>query len=249
MEEDKSTDSESCGSREAASSVEGNEGLQVIGKPDVYVPVDTEDIADLQTPKERFIDLLGAMRAQRAILLGLIDFCRIPRSAEAVDEYLHELTQYQYCVYDGVELRRLLQEAEALLYQEPEQQSGGDSEIGEDGQEYLVIHRRSGGLWLSARCAIEVLEEQDPEREFKCLLEMEPRYEDIYRRILEYCRAQPRSIKELEKLLNNDPLLREPRRYAGYFIERLERNSGIEWRGGWVTTELGERFIGSDQCV
>jgi hypothetical protein len=232
-----------------------DEEVRVIGVVDTPAPEKAEAAQDTRTPRERITALIDAMAPQRKILLGLIDFCREPRSAAEVDGRLEELTRYQYCVYDGVELRRLLQEIEALHYQEPESEqnetAGGlsersDVEVGADGQEYLVIHQREEGKWLSAAAAVELVEEQDPAADLSRLLEAEPRYRNIYQRVLAYCRT-PRTVKELEKLLNDDPLLQDPRRYGGYFIERLEKNSGIEWQGGWVTTALGIAALSPEQ--
>jgi hypothetical protein len=211
---------------------------------------------DTHSPREKVLDLLGKMQPQKKILLGILDFCREPRSAAEVEECLAKLTEFNYCVYEGVELRRLLQEAEGLEYVQSSQsglsgQDGRESqdsqdasatteetELGEDGQEYLVIRKQEEGVWLSSAAALEIVDEQNPASDLKQLLALEPRYIDIYRRVMDACRT-PRTAKELDALFNGDPVLQDPHRYSGYLVERLEKNGGLEWRGGWVVTELG----------
>jgi hypothetical protein len=230
-----------------------DEELELIGNPEVLKRQVSEPKSDTRSPKERISDLIDSMKPHKDILFGLIDFCKQPQTAEAVDERLAELTRFHYCVYDGVELRRLLQEAGGLEYLEAAADEADEAkartqvEEDEDGQEYLVIKKRPEGLWLSAATAVELLEEQDAGRDFQLLMQAEPRDLDVYRQIIEYCR-RPRTIKEIDKLINNHPLLKEPRRYSGYFIERLEKNGGLEWRGNWVSTSLGMSLLEQEKA-
>ena len=95
--------------------------VQVIGDPEAQSIAAVDELADERDARQKIEDLLRAMRPQRAVLLGIISFCRQPRLAEEVDQRIAELCQHLYMVYDGVELRRLLQESEGLEYLEPEQ--------------------------------------------------------------------------------------------------------------------------------
>jgi hypothetical protein len=227
---------------------EEGEELKLIGNPEVLKMGISEPENDTRSPRERVSGLIDSLKPHKNILFGLIDFCRKPQTAEAVDVRLSELTRFQYCVYDGVELRRLLQEAGGLEYLEPatdetdEAETRTQVEKDDKGREYLVIRKRREGLWLSAAAAVELLNEQDANRDFQLLIQAEPRYFDVYRQIIEYCRL-PKTVKEIDALINGHPLLKEPRRYSGYFIERLEKNGGLEWRGNWVSTPLGMSLL------
>jgi hypothetical protein len=229
-----------------------DEELELIGNPQALRTA-TEQVdqkTDARSPREKVAGLIDSMKPHKNILFGLIGLCKEPQTAEAVDEHLATLTRFQYCVYDGVELRRLLQEAEAFEYLEPatdEQEVEPQVEKDEDGQEYLVIKKRPEGLWLSTAAAVGLLEEQDAGRDFRLLMQAEPCYLDVYRQIIDYCRS-PRTIKEIDRFINGHPLLKEPRRYGGYFIERLEKNGGLEWRGNWVATDLGISFLGQENA-
>ena len=114
-----------------------------------------------------------------------------------------------------------------------------------DGQEtveleFLEVADERPGLWVATPEGLEVVDEQDDAGEIRDLLAAEPKYLDIYHQILDFCTEDGgRSAKELDRLVNDSPLLEEPRRYSGYFVGRLERKGALEWRGGWCTTQAG----------
>ena len=109
--------------------------------------------------------------------------------------------------------------------------------------EYLEIADMAPGVWVATPEGLEIVDEQDDYGQIKRLLGKEPRYQDIYQRILDFCRDEGRSAKELDNLVNDDPLLEEPRRYSGYFVGRLEREGAIQWANGWVLTRDGARIL------
>ena len=114
--------------------------------------------------------------------------------------------------------------------------------------EFLEVADERPGLWVATPEGLEVVDEQDDAGEIRKLLAAEPQYLDIYHQILEYCCEEGgRSAKEIDRLVNDSPLLEEPRRYSGYFVGRLERKGALEWRGGWCTTQVGRDMI--DEAV
>ena len=118
-----------------------------------------------------------------------------------------------------------------------------------DGQEtveleFLEVADERPWLWVATPEGLEVVDEQDDAGEIRDLLAAEPKYLDIYHQILDFCTEDGgRSAKELDRLVNDSPLLEEPRRYSGYFVGRLERKGALEWRGGWCTTQAGREMI------
>ncbi len=110
--------------------------------------------------------------------------------------------------------------------------------------EFLEIAEERPGLWVATPEGLEVVDEQDDAGEIRKLLAAEPEYLDIYHQILDFCTLDGgRSAKEIDRLVNDSPLLEEPRRYSGYFVGRLERKGALEWRGGWCTTQVGHDMI------
>ena len=110
--------------------------------------------------------------------------------------------------------------------------------------EFLEVADERPGLWVATPEGLEVVDEQDDTGEIRKLLAAEPQYLDIYHQILDFCCEEGgRSAKEIDRLVNDSPLLEEPRRYSGYFVGRLERKGALEWRGGWCTTQVGRDMI------
>jgi hypothetical protein len=52
--------------------------------------------------------------------------------------------------------------------------------------------------------------------------------------------------KDIDRIVDKDPLLQSPRLYSGYFVEGLERDEAIEWTGSWNITQLGKSLLASD---
>jgi hypothetical protein len=119
----------------------------------------------------------------------------------------------------------------------------------EDGEElvldYLEVEERKPGVWLATDAGCAAVDAMDDVAGTKQLLNKEPKYLNIYHEILEYCarEAHGRSAKEIDKLVNDSPLLQEPRRYSGYFVSRLERQGALEWIGGWCITPAGKEVM------
>ncbi|ACV21674.1 Uncharacterised protein [Slackia heliotrinireducens] len=117
----------------------------------------------------------------------------------------------------------------------------GDEEIQMD---FLEITPCEPGTWKATEAGLEAVDSMDDLDGTKELLGKEPKYLDIYHQILDYCQDEyGRSSKEIDKLVNDSPLLEEPRRYSGYFVSRLEKQGALEWRNGWFVTEVGKKII------
>ena len=119
----------------------------------------------------------------------------------------------------------------------------------EDGRElmldYLEIEEKKPGFWVATPAGQAAVAQLDDVGATRRLLEKEPIYLDIYHQILDFCAQEEygRSSKEIDNLVNNSPLLQEPRRYSGYFVSRLERQGALEWHSGWCITEAGRLVL------
>lgn len=224
---------------------------------------------DTRTAQERFRDLLKETPGQRCVMLTLVDYAREPKTGAEMDVRTEELLRYGFSIYSPVVFRELLEEAGALRYMllddegneiAVDEAAGGAqaeahgasvlrSEEYFDGKEtveleFLEVADERPGLWVATPEGLEVVDEQDDAGEIRKLLAAEPQYLDIYHQILDFCCEEGgRSAKEIDRLVNDSPLLEEPRRYSGYFVGRLERKGALEWRGGWCTTQVGRDMI------
>jgi hypothetical protein len=122
----------------------------------------------------------------------------------------------------------------------------------EDGQEltldYLEIEETKPGFWVATAAGLDAVAQLDDFGSTVELLQKEPRYLDIYHQILDFCAHEElgRSSKEIDNLVNDSPLLQEPRRYSGYFVSRLERQGALEWHSGWCITDAGKAVLEKD---
>lgn len=117
----------------------------------------------------------------------------------------------------------------------------GDEEVEID---FLEIDQAPEGTWVATAAGLSFVDAMDDVRSSRELIEKEPVYVDIYHQILDFVNVSfGRSAKEIDRLVNDSPLLEEPRRYSGYFVARLEREGAIEWRDGWVITDAGREVL------
>jgi hypothetical protein len=233
-------------------------------------PSETDEVAEKEpvlTPEERVRHLLDSIPAQRKVMLSIIDFCRSPRSPVAVDELTAELQRLSPSIYTAVLLRQHLQNAGALEYLEPDkpkdevgageadmdgtQMVSGDEAAfpAEEGGEippiaYLEVTRRPEGTWISTTVALSVYDSVNPLADLKRAIEEEPEYKEIFVRILRYCDAETRTKRQIDALVDNDPLLvGPPRIYGGHFVGLLDECGGLTWCPNWGTSEVGRAFL------
>ncbi|MDR3316121.1 MAG: hypothetical protein LBS98_06570 [Coriobacteriales bacterium] len=228
---------------------EDDEDVEFIGLVERPDEDEGEVLSEPQlSPEESIQKLLESLPAQRKVLLAIVDFCREERSPGEVDEVTLELQKTNKSVYTPVLLRQMLEEAGALVYNEavqPDEQEAGiepEPEVEQvEGEEiqYLVVAKRPEGTWLSTAAALTIVDAEDPALRLRELLGVEPEYFGIFTHILDFCVEKPRTKQELNELVDDDPLLQQPRRYSGFFIDKLDGCSALAWKPGWQTTQIG----------
>ncbi len=100
--------------------------------------------------------------------------------------------------------------------------------------------------WTSTDEGLTVLASHKEGSAFEELLtsETESVYLPIYERVLAFCAEQPRPKPQIDAIVDDDPLVKKPRRYSNHFIELLENREALSWHdGGWNATELGRRYL------
>ena len=48
---------------------------------------------------------------------------------------------------------------------------------------------------------------------------------------------------QLDEFVLADPVTKSPKRYAMYFVDKLERAGAVDWEGSWVITEAGRDYL------
>lgn len=93
------------------------------------------------------------------------------------------------------------------------------------------------------------VEQHRPRARIVELLQLAPERADVYRELLAFVGARPRTYGEIAGLLQGRPALETvidgARRtmQPSVFVDKLERSGALVWNEGWRLTEEGEAFL------
>ena len=124
----------------------------------------------------------------------------------------------------------------------------GDDEVGavtiELDEEEMVVQEPPVRRYEASPEALAVVEADNPQAEFEAFIADNGIYAPIFERILVACDEEGGCVKkQIDALVDNDPVCRQPRRFSGYFVDKLEAAEAIEFRNGWHTTEVGRAML------
>ena len=204
---------------------------------------------DDRTAQERIDDIFHKMGSQRHYLTCVLKTCESPAQSKQIEEALAEVQKHNASVYTAFNICSILECAGALartteageLYDE---QNFEPELVCIDGEEYLRPTPAPAVYWKTTAEGLDKLESFDPYVALSELYAQEPQFVVLYQRIfecLEHAQAGC-THKDFSELIDDDPLVKKPRFYAGYFIERLERCDAIVWKDGWYITDVGREF-------
>lgn len=203
----------------------------------------------LKPAPERIADLFASMAPRRKTLLGILAFCEEPVAVEDVNAHIDELQLHNASVYSPASLCELLKDAGALelITAEGECADGLESEpvvVEVDGVEYLEPGEPLELFWHTTPEGMDAVDQDNPLERTKALLDEDVKYATIYKRILELADTQDGvTIKAINAVVDDDPLVKKPRLYAPHFVDKLEKSDAIEWSGAWKTTEIGREAL------
>lgn len=237
----------------------------------VDLPVMAEMPSDLKPKsvfdKERFAsaqdaieELLTRNPGRKPVLLQIIEFCCEERTGEEVAELVEQAQAENRSVYTPQSLCSILERAGALTGRSevPEQDEAAEQDEQDDAPEQdgadagqLEVEAREVApqpttYWLATDDGLTVLASHKEGHALEELLssQSEAPYLEIYERVLAFCAVEPRKKPQIDALVDDDPLVQNPRRYSNHFIELLENREALSWHdGGWNATELGRRYL------
>lgn len=237
----------------------------------VDLPVMAEMPSDLKPKsvfdKERFAsaqdaieELLTRNPGRKPVLLQIIEFCCEERTGEEVAELVEQAQAENRSVYTPQSLCSILERAGALTGRSEvpeqdeaaEQDEQGDApeqdgaDAGQPEVEAREVAPQPITYWLATDDGLTVLASHKEGHALEELLssQSESPYLEIYERVLAFCAVEPRKKPQIDALVDDDPLVQNPRRYSNHFIELLENREALSWHdGGWNATELGRRYL------
>jgi hypothetical protein len=206
---------------------------------------------DTRTDAEKIVDLFKSMPTHRKTLLGILEFCTKKQRVPAVKEQIAEMLKASFSIYTAADYCNLLEQAGAILKVTEDGIDYTDAKTPpvvteEDGVEYLRAGTPPVAFWATTEEGRNYLEADDPLGRLRNLLESEPTYHPIYKQVLLLCSAEEgKRITELGDILDNDPLLQEPRIYTQRFVDFLEKCDALVWDKAWKITPIGQ--LGLDE--
>lgn len=206
---------------------------------------------DLTLPApERIENLMASMNSTSRTLRSIIAFCRDPQPVKVVNAYIDEQQKSHFSVYSAATLCNLLERAGAIKRVDESGTLVSSDElepavVTEGDVEYLEPQPAKPSFWHATPDGLAALERPDAAEQMAALLAEAPQYEPIYRKVLFLCASEGgASVKALSEAIDDDPIVQDPRRYASYFVDKLEACDAIEWiDGAWRTAAAGNAAL------
>ncbi len=196
--------------------------------------------------EERTRELFSQMKAQKSILMGIVDFARTPCTTDQLEQRGDQLREARFSVYTTSNICAMMEIAGALERVTEDGQPYATVEIEPnivtiDGEEYYEPSTPPAIHWRSTAAGLAMLDDDCSER-IDALFEDEAEFLPIYKRVLTMAAAdEGTTMDDLSAAVDENPLIAKPRRYyVQHFTEFLENRNAVAWQGSvWKTTDTG----------
>ena len=205
--------------------------------------------SNMETPRERTEALFAQMPTLQRLLYRILEMCLDPLASDELEERVNELKKHHHSVYSPLGFCSLLEQAGAL--QETDEAGTPLKEVVQEptmveveGTRYWTVTPAPPVFWSTTIDGRVQLDLYKPLELIKACYEAEPQYASIFTIILEMCSREGGStIKQLGDVVDDDPSAQNPRRFAMYFVDKLERAGAVEWKGSWVAAQPGREYL------
>lgn len=241
------------------------EYIPPIEKPDDYD--EPAPVAEEVPAEERIAALFRGMPGHEKLLAHVIEFCEEQQDSEDVMADLEAYRGSAVALYSADTICANLLRAGALdmIVLENEEDEGAEGEeVSEEATVEVVDEKDADeaasektapdtqrveltrfayiatpeGLAAAAQVRAEVPVAQEK------LFESDGMYLPIYLRILEAAaNGEGLSKKEIDVMVDKDPICASPRRYSGYFVKALEAAEAMRFDSLWYITDYGQQFL------
>jgi hypothetical protein len=195
-------------------------------KADSMGVTSTSEVRDVESATKKVRQRILVEPDYRAVLYKVLVFCETARS---YPEIWHEIVSFP-------EMKSAIQSPPTFLTWLVE--AGGIEQVAVDEEE------KKEPTWRTTQAGRKVVLSESPGNRLAQLLSQEPVYRETFRQVLRSC-VVPKSRGEIEAMLRGSPVVENPKVYASFFTETLERAGGLEWNEKWQTTETGKTFVNS----
>ena len=206
------------------------------------------------SPKEAIDALIAGMPGQKQRLMFAIQFCSTPQKLEDIAEAIDSAFPHPG-VYSSSQIVKLLEKAGALCATAIEQSedtskkpaSVSDAANHDDEEEYLSVETPPVYNYTATEEGHQAVEAHVGERRVREVVSEEKRYLPLYQKILEMTSEEGGcATKNLDAVIDPDPLCAEPKRFCGYFLDKLEEVGAVKWQKAWIATKTGKALLETD---
>lgn len=200
------------------------------------------------TAEERIEKLLAGIPGQQFRILHAVEFCAEPRSMDEIVEDLNAAYPNTTSVYGAAQIVQLLERDGALERIACEEEAAASTlEAPEPEDGFIVVTPASPCRYQATQAGLDAVAAHVSEGLVIRKITEDERYLPLFQRVLEMtAREGGCPTKELDQVIDPDPLCAEPRRFCGFFRGKLEETGAIEWRDAWTITSLGRTVLESD---
>lgn len=205
--------------------------------------------ANGETAEQRIDALFEEMPTLDRMLITMLEMSRKPIPSDELNAQVSELQRTHHTIYKPLTLANLLERAGAIYQSDAEGTPLKDVEreplrVTVDGVDYWQVAPAPDVFWAITPEGLERYEAYKPAEMIKAVFEDEPNYRKFFLATLNACAQEGgASMKVLDKLISDAPELQNPRRYAMYFIDKLEKAGALEWGDTWQATAAGRAYL------
>lgn len=212
---------------------------------------DLVSFANGETADERIRALFEQMPTLQRMLYAILDACAKPVATEDLEAAIAEMKRHHHSVYEPLTLCSLLERAGAI--EQTDEDGTPLTEVEQeplrvevDGVEFWRPAPAPDVFWSLTEAGAAQRDAYRPQEMIAHLFEAEPQYADIFATCLRLCaQADGASLRAIGDVVDDEPVLQSPRRYAMYFIDKLEHAGAVEWTGQWTVTDHGRAYLTS----
>lgn len=114
----------------------------------------------------------------------------------------------------------------------------------------LQVSKPEPARYIATEEGLEAVAAEDPAARFRSFMDANPVYAPVFRTVLEACSDEGGATKkQIDALVDHDPVCREPRRFSGYFVDKLEDADAIVFEGAWRITDAGRAMLEEDGVI
>ena len=212
---------------------------------------DLVSFANGETATERITALFDQMPTMHKMLFAILDACRTPVATTQLEAAIVALKRHHHSVYESLTLCDLLERAGAIVQTDEDGLPLAETEqeplrIEVEGIAYWRVAGAPAVFWQMTDAGAAQLDTFRPLEMIARVFAEEPRYADVLTTCLQLCaRNDGASLRAIGDVIDDEPVLQSPKRYAMYFIDKLEHAGAVEWTGQWSITQPGREYLTS----